>query len=46
MKGFSEFIQFIIEKTGLNKPLLVEKDVLLHLLLYKLPQDEESSGNS
>ena len=41
MKGFSEFIQFIIEKTGLNKPLLVEKDVLLHLLLYKLSQDEK-----
>jgi len=41
MKGYSEFIQFIIEKTKLNKPLLIEKDILLHSLLYKLSRNEE-----
>jgi len=43
MRDYSEFIQFIIGKTGLNKPLLVEKDVLLHSLLYRLTRDEEFS---
>ncbi|HDD33525.1 MAG TPA: hypothetical protein ENG30_00075 [Thermofilaceae archaeon] len=41
MKGYSEFIQFIIEKTKLNKPLLIEKDILLHSLLYKLSHNEQ-----
>ncbi len=41
MRDYSEFIQFIIEKTRLNKPLLIEKDVLLHSLLYRLSRNEE-----
>jgi len=41
MRDYSEFIRFIIEKTGLNKPLLIEKDILLHSLLYRLSHDEE-----
>jgi len=28
MRDYSEFIQFIIEKTGLDKPLLVERDII------------------
>lgn len=41
MRDCSEFIQFIIEKTRLNKPLLVEKDILLHSLLHRLSRSEE-----
>ena len=41
MRGYSEFIQFVMEKTGVKKPLLIEKDVLLHMLLYRLMQDSE-----
>ena len=41
MRGYSEFIQFVMEKTGVKKPLLIEKDVLLHMLLYRLIQDSE-----
>jgi len=41
MRDYSEFVQFIIEKTGLRKPLLVEKDVLLHTLLHRLTRDAE-----
>jgi len=32
MRDYSEFVQFVVEKSGLRKPLLVEKDVLLHTL--------------
>jgi len=38
MRDYSEFIQFIVEKTGLKKRLLIEKDVLLHALLHRLTQ--------
>jgi len=41
MRDYSEFIQFIIEKTRLNKPLLIEKDVLLHSLPYRLSRNKE-----
>ena len=41
MRDYSEFIQFIVERTGLRKPLLVEKDVLLHTLLHRLTRDAE-----
>ena len=41
MRDYSEFVQFVIEKTGLNKSLLIERDVLLHSLLYRLSRDEE-----
>ena len=40
MRDYSEFTQFIIEKTKLNKPLLVERDILLHSLLYRLVRDD------
>jgi len=30
MREYSEFVEFIVRKTGLEKPLLIEKDVLLH----------------
>ena len=38
---YSEFVQFIVEKTGLNKSQLIEKDVLLHSLLHRLTEDNE-----
>lgn len=41
MRDYSEFVQFIVEKTGLNKPQLIEKDVLLHSLLHRLTEDNE-----
>ncbi|PLJ77438.1 MAG: hypothetical protein B7L53_06885, partial [Thermofilum sp. NZ13] len=41
MRDYSEFVQFAVEKSGLRKPLLVEKDVLLHTLLYRLASDAE-----
>ncbi|RLE87589.1 MAG: hypothetical protein DRN04_18010 [Thermoprotei archaeon] len=41
MKDYSEFIHFIIEKTKINKPLLIEKDILLHTLLYRLSRNKE-----
>ena len=40
MRDYSEFIHFIIEKTGLDKPLLVERDILLHSPLYRLVRDD------
>ena len=41
MRDYSEFIQFVVEKTGFSRPLLVEKDILLHFLLYRLSRDKE-----
>ena len=45
MRDYSEFVQFIIKKTGLNKPLLIERDILLHSLLYRLTRDTRFREN-
>lgn len=40
MKDYSEFIQLIIEKSGIKKPGLIEKDIILHTILKGLYSDE------
>ena len=45
MKEYSEFVRFVIEKTGIKKPLLIEKDILLHALLHRLIKNREFGEN-
>jgi len=39
-----EFTGFIIQKTGIEKPLLVKRDVLLHAILHELYGEERFYG--
>jgi len=45
VKDYSEFIQLILEKSGIKKPELVEKDVILHTILKRLYSDEYFARN-
>ncbi|MBP1911681.1 nucleotidyl transferase AbiEii/AbiGii toxin family protein [Thermococcus stetteri] len=45
MKDYSEFIQLIIEKSGIKKPELIEKDIVLHTILKRLYSDEYFAEN-
>ena len=36
MPSLSEFVEFIVEKTGIEKRSLIEKDILLHKILTKI----------
>ncbi len=45
MRGLSEFSQFVAGKTGLKKPLLIERDVLPHLLLHRLTENADFREN-
>ncbi|GAB6136591.1 nucleotidyl transferase AbiEii/AbiGii toxin family protein [Thermococcus prieurii] len=40
----NEFTGFIIRKTGIEKPLLVKRDVLLHAILWELYGEERFHG--
>ena len=40
MKDYSEFVQFVAEKSGVNKLGLIERDVILHSFLYTLCKNE------
>lgn len=39
MEDYSEFVQLIIEKSGIKKPGLIEKDIILHTILKRLYSD-------
>lgn len=45
MKDYSEFIQLIIEKSGIKKPELIEKDVVLHTILKGIYSNEHFAEN-
>lgn len=45
MKDYSEFIQLIIEKSGIKKPELIERDIILHTILKRLYSDEYFAEN-
>ncbi|NJE26450.1 hypothetical protein E3E22_07440 [Thermococcus sp. MV5] len=45
MKDYSEFIQLITEKSGIKKPELVEKDIVLQTILKNLYLNEYFSQN-
>ena len=45
MPDLSEFVAFICEKSGMRKPSLIEKDVLIHRILREISTDfKDTSG--
>jgi len=45
MPDLSEFITFVAEKSGINKPDLIEKDLIIHKILKELLSSEHFADN-
>lgn len=44
MPDLPEFVGFIARKSGVNKPLLIEQDILIHRLLKTLSESNMFKG--
>jgi len=45
MPDLSEFITFVAEKSGINKPNLIEKDLIIHRILKELLSSSRFADN-